>query len=286
MALPAEWGTRTVERTYIEAGTGNPLSGTVSFLANIPVENMAESIVILPKKITGTLDGAGKLSIVLPVTDDTDMRNYNFTYKVTEALTYAGGGAYEDSYNIYVPTGGGVLQLGAQAPVPSSAGVVVVGGTAGKSAYQVAVDNGFVGNEAAWLASLIGEDGPVSSTPGPAGPSAYATWLAAGNVGNEAAFLLSLKGAPGDTSGLATVAGSGLATDLNTTGWNYAMLVAERQTQAILAAKVMVACDYNPLTSSFDATPDSRLRVCFFSDAAHDPGSAAKERDVWFVEAS
>jgi hypothetical protein len=32
-------------------------------------------------------------------------------------------------------------------------------GTPGKSAYEVAVDNGFVGTEADWLASLVGADG-------------------------------------------------------------------------------------------------------------------------------
>lgn len=31
---------------------------------------------------------------------------------------------------------------------------------AGKSAYAIAVDNGFVGTEAQWLASLVGADGP------------------------------------------------------------------------------------------------------------------------------
>ena len=33
------------------------------------------------------------------------------------------------------------------------------GGTAGKSAYEIAVDNGFVGNETEWLESLKGSDG-------------------------------------------------------------------------------------------------------------------------------
>lgn len=32
-------------------------------------------------------------------------------------------------------------------------------GAPGKSAYQIAVDSGFVGNEAAWLASLVGPEG-------------------------------------------------------------------------------------------------------------------------------
>jgi hypothetical protein len=34
-------------------------------------------------------------------------------------------------------------------------------GDPGKSAYQVAVDNGFVGTESGWLASLKGEQGPA-----------------------------------------------------------------------------------------------------------------------------
>ena len=39
-------------------------------------------------------------------------------------------------------------------------------GIDGKSAYQLAVNNGFVGTEAEWIASLKGETGPI----GPAGP--------------------------------------------------------------------------------------------------------------------
>lgn len=34
----------------------------------------------------------------------------------------------------------------------------------GKSAYEVAVDNGFIGTEAAWLASLVGPQGPIGAT--------------------------------------------------------------------------------------------------------------------------
>ena len=33
------------------------------------------------------------------------------------------------------------------------------GGSAGKSAYEIAVDNGFTGTEAQWLASLVGPQG-------------------------------------------------------------------------------------------------------------------------------
>ena len=44
---------------------------------------------------------------------------------------------------------------------------------AGKSAYAIAVDNGFVGTESQWLASLQGEDGVAGATgaTGPAGPT-------------------------------------------------------------------------------------------------------------------
>jgi hypothetical protein len=57
-------------------------------------------------------------------------------------------------------------------------------GPPGDSAYTVAVKNGFVGTETAWLASLVG----------PSGPSAYAVAVAQGFSGNEAAWLVSLEG--------------------------------------------------------------------------------------------
>lgn len=61
-------------------------------------------------------------------------------------------------------------------------------GDAGLSAYEVWLVAGNTGDEAAFLASLVG-------TPG---LSAYQTWLAAGNTGDEAAFLSSLEGTDGD----------------------------------------------------------------------------------------
>src|SRR5690625_1657426 len=44
-------------------------------------------------------------------------------------------------------------------------------GEPGKSAYEIAVDNGFEGDEQAWLESLKGERGPrgEQGEPGPAG---------------------------------------------------------------------------------------------------------------------
>lgn len=44
---------------------------------------------------------------------------------------------------------------------PETLVIKVPMGSNGLSAYQVAVANGFVGNEAAWLASLRGADAPL-----------------------------------------------------------------------------------------------------------------------------
>lgn len=58
----------------------------------------------------------------------------------------------------------------------------------GKSAYEIAVNLGFVGTEAEWIASLQGSDGK----------SVYEIALELGFVGDQAAFIASLKGDPGN----------------------------------------------------------------------------------------
>lgn len=101
-------------------------------------------------------------------------------------------------------------------------------GTDGESAYAVAVANGFVGTEAAWLASLVGPTGPTGPTgntgpqgaqgiqgpmgntgpkgdtgdqgiTGPAGLSAYQVATNSGFVGTESQWLASLIGPQGAT---------------------------------------------------------------------------------------
>lgn len=87
-------------------------------------------------------------------------------------------------------------------------------GPAGASAYEIAVENGFVGTEAEWLASLEGPagaqgmEGPAGD-PGPAGAdgaegpagadgdSAYQVAVDNGFVGTEAEWLVSLVGPEG-----------------------------------------------------------------------------------------
>lgn len=60
-------------------------------------------------------------------------------------------------------------------------------GATGKSAYQFALDNGFVGSESAWLAAMQGDDGV----------SAYQVALDNGFVGTQTAWLISLRGDQG-----------------------------------------------------------------------------------------
>ena len=72
-------------------------------------------------------------------------------------------------------------------------------GADGKSAYQLAVEKGFEGDETAWLASLKGEKGAdgVVGKDGADGKSAYQLAVEKGFEGDETAWLASLKGADG-----------------------------------------------------------------------------------------
>lgn len=264
MALPEEWDTRTVERIYKD-WDGNPMSGTVTFVAAVPVETSDESEVILPKAKTATLDTDGKLSIELPVSDDEDMRNYGFTYRVTENLQYPSGGSYNNAYNVPIPLGEGVLQLGSLAPIPPSAGVVVVGGVPGP----------------AGPAGPAGPTGPAGAN-GTDGKSAYEVWLEDNPGGSEEDFFLSLKGDPGDVSGLASVATSGQYLDLVGLpgGDGDVMVAGERQTEAILANRVMLQVRYSG--GAYETITNS-TRLCRVFTGPADPAAAANEDDIWFV---
>ena len=69
-------------------------------------------------------------------------------------------------------------------------------GPAGLSAYQVALNSGFVGTQAEWLASLEGPAGPQgapSTVPGPTGP---ANTLAVGTVTDGASADATITGSP------------------------------------------------------------------------------------------
>lgn len=96
----------------------------------------------------------------------------------------------------------GFVMLGTNEPISgknvrpigktSSGGLAV--DVSGMSAYEVAVANGFVGTEEAWLASLKGERGAKGEQgePGETGASAYELWLTEGNTGEKTDFFADL----------------------------------------------------------------------------------------------
>jgi hypothetical protein len=70
-------------------------------------------------------------------------------------------------------------------------------GATGKSAYEVAQENGYTGTVQEWLDSLKGEQG-IQGIQGETGKSAYQSWLDSGYTGTEAEFTVWLKGEKGD----------------------------------------------------------------------------------------
>jgi hypothetical protein len=82
-------------------------------------------------------------------------------------------------------------------------------GPAGKSAFEVAKQNGFTGTESEWVASLVGSDGK----------SAFEVARANGFTGTESEWIRSLFGPPGP-SGAAGVAGTGVTVVAEPSGAN------------------------------------------------------------------
>lgn len=89
-------------------------------------------------------------------------------------------------------------------------------GEPGKSAYECALENGFVGSLSAWLNSLHGQNGKdgtpgTSGKDGPVGPqgrdglSAYELAIKSGFVGSQANFLASLRGERGKNGAILDV---------------------------------------------------------------------------------
>lgn len=79
-------------------------------------------------------------------------------------------------------------------PIMGPPGIDGTIGQDGKSAYELAVENGFIGTEVEWLASLKGADGNdgIDGTNGQDGKSAYQAALDGGFVGTELEFNESL----------------------------------------------------------------------------------------------
>jgi hypothetical protein len=252
MAIPAEWNTRTVERTYKDE-LDNPMTGFVTFTATVGyVENTAETTAWFSRPVRVALDGTGKASALLR-TSDPDMPQHGYTHKVVEELAYAvvsGQPTPEpitNTYYILVEPGASPLEYGLLAPVQPGQGVVVVPG-------------------------LEGPQGPPGADGAPGAPGAPGATGATGATG--------AAGAPGDISGLATIATTGHLSDA--TDYVAPMTTSERKTEGILADRVMTQVRF--VSGAYETIVNSsRLCRVFTGTAANDPAAAANEDDLWLV---
>lgn len=177
MALPTE---RTVTGTYVNPVNGEPYDGSdgSNYVIFEPVparwtDRAGDQILLGGGKVT--LDESGHFSEDLVCTDasgvlPTDGRLWRLRQFV--------GGSWQESV-FALPEGSdplditdilsvdvcGVDYVPVPGPpgspgVPGAPGTPGTDGENGDSAYQVAVDNGFIGTEEEWLTSLVGPAGP------------------------------------------------------------------------------------------------------------------------------
>ncbi|MEU0170138.1 hypothetical protein ABZ214_32605 [Streptomyces iakyrus] len=145
---------------------GKPLAGQVIFRAPGMV-TFPDSDVILGGPVAAPLDSTGAFEVVLPATDAPDMNPTGWSYAVAEQLA---GVPMNRTYSVLLPAETPAVDLADIAPTdPTTPNYVAV---RGDSAYEVAVEAGFVGTIEQWLASLIGPRGVKGDT-GPRGSQVY-----------------------------------------------------------------------------------------------------------------
>jgi hypothetical protein len=110
MALTADLSTITLTGTYVDI-EGNAISGSVRFSPQSIIKDTDQNQIIINTPISATLDGNGSFSVVLPVTDDTDVAPIPFAYQVEEIflggrtffITIPGGGAASQDIADFAP---------------------------------------------------------------------------------------------------------------------------------------------------------------------------------------
>lgn len=127
----------------------------------------------------------------------------NYHLQILRAISDSGEKTFEDlgQFAIVGPEGPqGVKGDKGEKGDPGEKGETGEKGADGKSAYQIALDNNFVGSESDWLASLKGQKGDngQNGKDGISGKSAYDIAVDEGFAGDKATWLASLKGEKGD----------------------------------------------------------------------------------------
>lgn len=237
--LPDDYEKKLVQgfHTFLD---DTPSGGTIQFSSSTRLVSGSTHQIIMPRPISAPIDPTtGFWSIRIPSTNDPDIRPHGWFYRVQEpdgtirdfAIPHdAEEPIWFDTLievsnpqplpaSAYVPAdrlgvAGGVATLGPDgklvaSQIPSGLGTGDGSGANGLSAYELAVQNGYVGNVNQWLLSLKGAKGDPGDdgAPGETGDSAYEVAVANGFIGDVDAWLLSLKGAKGDTGEASLVPG-------------------------------------------------------------------------------
>lgn len=103
--LPVEYDKVTVSGRYVYLD-GKPVVGSVEFRGKIVQVADASGDLIVPTTLIAFLDQSGYFSIDLPATDDPDLSNPGWTYKVTERFHNGGGRTFELPVPIAAASGG------------------------------------------------------------------------------------------------------------------------------------------------------------------------------------
>jgi hypothetical protein len=133
-------------------------TATVKFTPSVKyVLHPSTGAIIVPVPSPITISVAGEIDVTLVATDDPDINPTGWTYKME--ITVIGGTI--PSQNISVPSGSDRL-LTELVAVAESSGTYTTMGLPGKSAYELAVMNGYVGTQAQWLAQWVSSDGTIT----------------------------------------------------------------------------------------------------------------------------
>ena len=143
MALPASIDRVEVRGSYVDL-TGAPVSGTLEFtISPAALIAIPELTFVMPLLLRADIDrDTGRVSILLPATDDPDVTPTAFTYQVTERLRGVTGRTYSISVPIAARFSG--IDLAAAALAASSSGVpqTSIDGGAPDTVFTDSVDGG------------------------------------------------------------------------------------------------------------------------------------------------
>lgn len=114
MALTVDLEVVTLTGTYVDL-VGDPIVGSVTFTPQTIIKDTDQNQIIVNNVITEVLDNNGAFSVILPVTDDSDVVPQPFSYEVEEV--FSGG----RTFNIVLPAGGGAVDIADLSPAVTAA---------------------------------------------------------------------------------------------------------------------------------------------------------------------